>query len=75
MAEYKKTAFLKEGRSGNRMGDYCLEKLDLSTPHSGQVQLEGRSSKAVPGAMPLSGSPTAGSYTYPHMSQTYFSML
>ncbi len=43
--------------------NYFFEKLDLSTPHIGQVQVAGRSSKAVPGAMPLSGSPTSGSYT------------
>lgn len=33
----------------------------LSTPHSGQTQSSGRSSNAVPGSMPLSGSPTSGS--------------
>ena len=35
--------------------------ISLPTPQSGQLQSSGRSSKAVPGAMPLSGSPTAGS--------------
>ena len=33
----------------------------VPTPQSGQVQLSGRSSKAVPGAMSRSGSPIAGS--------------
>jgi len=33
----------------------------LPTPQMGQTQSSGKSSKAVPGAIPLSGSPTAGS--------------
>ena len=33
----------------------------LPTPQIGQTQSSGISSKAVPGAIPLSGSPTAGS--------------
>ncbi len=33
----------------------------LPAPHTGHTQSSGRSSKAVPGSMPLSGSPTAGS--------------
>jgi hypothetical protein len=33
----------------------------LPAPHSGQIQSSGKSSKAVPAATPLSGSPTAGS--------------
>ena len=36
-------------------------KADLSMPQSGQRQLSGSASKGVPGAMPASGSPTAGS--------------
>ena len=44
--------------------DYLTgEKCSFVTPHSGHVQSSGMSSKAVPGAMPLSGSPAAGSYT------------
>ena len=34
---------------------------DLSRPQSGQTQSSGISSNGVPGAMPFSGSPTAGS--------------
>ena len=47
----------------------------LPTPQSGHTQSSGMSSKAVPGAMPLSGSPTAGSYTHPHTSHTYFFIM
>ena len=36
-------------------------KCSLPTPHAGQVQSSGISSKAVPGAIPFSGSPSAGS--------------
>ena len=39
------------------------EKSSLPTPQMGHTQSSGMSSKAVPGAMPLSGSPTSGSYT------------
>jgi len=45
------------------------------TPQSGHTQSSGISSNAVPGAMPLSGSPTSGSYTYPHVSHTYFFII
>ena len=38
-----------------------LSNSSLHTPHSGQVQSSGRSSKLVPGAMFCVGSPTAGS--------------
>lgn len=37
------------------------EKSDLAAPQSGQTQSSGISSKAVPGAMPPSASPSAGS--------------
>lgn len=37
------------------------EKSPLPAPQSGQPQSSGISAKAVPGAMPLSGSPSAGS--------------
>ena len=47
----------------------------LPTPHRGQTQSSGMSSKAVPGAIPPSGSPTSGSYTQPHTSHTYFFMM
>jgi len=36
----------------------------LGAPQRGQTQSSGKSSKGVPGAMPFSGSPSAGSYTY-----------
>ena len=42
---------------------YITEKLSLLIPHKGQVQSSGSSSKGVPGAIPLSGSPFSGSYT------------
>ena len=42
---------------------YCLEKCSLPTPQRGHTQLSGTLSQAVPGATPLSGSPSAGSYT------------
>lgn len=57
---------------------YCYSvslNSSLPTPQSGQAQSAGRSSNAVPGAIPLSGSPTAGSYTYPQTSQTYFFII
>lgn len=47
-------------------------KSSLPTPHNGHTQSAGRSSNAVPGAIPLSSSPTAGSYTYPQITHTYF---
>ena len=37
------------------------ENISLPTPQMGQTQSSGRSSNAVPGAMPLSGSPASGS--------------
>ena len=39
------------------------EKSSLPTPQIGHTQSSGMSSNAVPGAIPLSGSPTSGSYT------------
>ena len=51
------------------------ENSSLPTPQSGHTQSSGMSSKAVPGAMPPSGSPTAGSYTQPHTSHTYFFIM
>ena len=50
------------------------EKSSLPTEQRGHTQSSGRSSKAVTGLMPLSGSPISGSYTYPQVSQTYFFM-
>ena len=51
-----------------------FSKCSFPTPQAGHVQLSGMSSKAVPGAIPFSGSPSAGSYMYPQMIQTYFSI-
>ena len=54
---------------------YSATNTSFPIPQIGQTQSSGRSSNAVPGAIPLSGSPTSGSYTYPHGSQTYFCIL
>ena len=43
--------------------DYAFSNSLLPRPHTGQTQSEGTSSQGVPGATPLSGSPTAGSYS------------
>lgn len=45
------------------------------TPQSGHSKSSGRSSNAVPGSMPISGTPTSGSYSHPHVSQTYFPII
>ena len=45
------------------------------TPQSGHTQSSGISSHAVPGSIPLSVSPTSGSYSYPQTSHTYLSMV
>ena len=56
-------------------GNYSsFSKASLSNPQTGQTKSSGRSSQAVPGSMPLSGSPRAGSYSYPQ-GQTYFIIL
>ena len=53
--------------------DYSAgSNMSLPTPQMGQVQSSGISAKGVPGAMPLSGSPTSGSYSYPQGPHTYF---
>lgn len=60
---FKKEALarLTDEQSVRRPSRYSAgAKSDLSTPHSGQTQLSGMSSNAVPGAMPESGSPSAG---------------
>jgi len=43
--------------------DYWASNISLPTPQTGHVQSSGISSKDVPGAIPESASPTAGSYT------------
>ena len=53
---------------------YASSKALLSRPQTGQTKSSGTSSQAVPGAMPQSGSPTAGSYSYPQ-GHTYFIMI
>jgi hypothetical protein len=54
---------------------YSASNWSLDAPQTGQTQLSGRSSNLVPGLIPLSGSPAAGSYTYPHTPQTYRFMI
>lgn len=44
-------------------GGYSGLKFSLVAPQMGQVQEAGRASHLVPGFTPLSGSPSAGSYT------------
>jgi len=51
----------KTGFSFYRDYSSAGENLSFPTPHSGQTQSSGRSSKLVPGSIPLSTSPTAGS--------------
>ena len=43
--------------------DYSSSKTSFPNPQIGQTQSSGMSSNAVPGATPLSGSPTTGSYS------------
>src|SRR4030066_2492408 len=45
------------------------------TPHRGQIQSSGRAENGVPGFPPLSGSPTAGSYTYAHTMHIHLVFL
>ena len=40
---------------------YASSNISFPTAQSGHTQSDGKSSKAVPGAIPLSGSPTSGS--------------
>jgi hypothetical protein len=47
---------------GIRM-NYNGLKASFIAPHTGHIQSSGRSSNAVPGAIPLSGSPSSGSYS------------
>ena len=47
----------------------------LPTPQRGQTQSSGKSSNDVPGSIPLFGSPSSGSYVYPHAVQMYLSIL
>lgn len=58
----KKQLILESDDSGDNQTGYSSgENSSLPTPHWGQTQSSGRSSNAVPAAMPLSGSPYAGS--------------
>ena len=41
--------------------DYASVNASFPSPHTGQTQSSGISSHAVPGAIPLSGSPVSGS--------------
>lgn len=51
------------------------ENSSFPTPQSGQAKSDGKSSHAVPGAIPASSIPTAGLYSQPHTSHTYFFIL
>jgi len=50
-------------------------KSSFPTPQSGHSQVPGISSNAVPGLIPLSGSPSAGLYMYPQTLHSYFCMM
>src|SRR5512136_260583 len=54
---------------------YCFSNASFPAPQIGQTQSSGRFSNAVPAAIPASGSPFAGSYTYPQTVQTYLSIF
>ena len=47
------------------LSTYSASNASLPSPHTGHTQSAGTSSHFVPGATPLSGSPFAGSYSYP----------
>lgn len=49
-----------------------MSKSSFPTPHTGHTHVSGMSSKGVPGAIPPSGSPCAGSYTQSQTLQMYF---
>ena len=51
---------------------YSGSNMSFPTAQTGHAQSSGISSNAVPGATPESGSPVAGSYTYPQTVHTYF---
>jgi hypothetical protein len=46
--------------------------ISFDTPQTGQTQSSGISSKGVPAAMPLSGSPVSGLYIHPQIKHLYF---
>ena len=47
-------------------------KFSFPTWQIGQCQSFGRCSKVVPGGIPISGHPAAGSYMHPQISHLYF---
>lgn len=51
------------------------ENSSLPTEQSGHSKSSGRSSKAVPAGIPAFGTPTAGSYSQPQTSHTYFFII
>ena len=51
------------------------ENSSLPTEQRGHVKSSGSSSNGVPAGMPASGNPTAGSYSQPHTSHTYFFII
>lgn len=59
----------------NRHGNYSwiFSNSDLGAPQAGQTQSSGRFSNGVPGLTPATGSPSAGSYTYPQTLQIHLS--
>ena len=67
--------FRQPSLSRTSVNGQASTKFSLPTPQTGQTQSSGISSKGVPGAMPPSGSPTAGSYSYPQISQTNFFII
>ena len=50
-----------DARPCGRARDHAFEKASLPAPQTGQTQSSGRLSHGVPGGMPCSGSPRAGS--------------
>ena len=61
---YQSNFVLKYLNYLKKKSSYFSSNNSLLTPHNGQIQSSGRSSKAVPGATPASGSPSLGSYIY-----------
>ncbi len=58
-----------------RILSYSSTNTSFPIPQIGHTQSSGISSNAVPGAMPLSGSPSSGSYTHIHMVHIHISSL
>ena len=54
---------------------YSGENSLLGASQMGHTKSSGKDSKSTPGAMPLSGTPSAGSYIHPQILQTYFFII